>query len=149
MSTDAEVAAALAHAETLCRTRGVRLTAQRREVLELVCREGQPLGAYEVLERLRARAPRTAPITVYRALDFLLRQGFIHKLASLHAYVSCLHPDHAHASQFLICSRCGRVTELLDESVAEHVRRAALDADFRPDETFIEVHGLCTRCTAA
>ncbi|MGF1642802.1 MAG: transcriptional repressor [Thiotrichales bacterium] len=140
------VTQALRHADAVCQARKVRLTPHRRAVFELVFRHGRPIGAYEVLERLRGEAPRTAPIVVYRALDFLLEQGLIHKLESLHAYVSCLHPEHAHAGQFLICSHCGGVTELVDEGIAERVQAAAAAVGFRPLQPVIEISGLCARC---
>ncbi|MGF1547009.1 MAG: transcriptional repressor [Thiotrichales bacterium] len=141
-----DVAQTLRNAESVCHARKVRLTPQRRAVLELICRKGRPIGAYEVLDELRRAAPRTAPIVVYRALDFLLEQGLIHKLESLHAYVGCLHPNHSHAGQFLICSRCGGVTELVDEGIAERIHAAAAAVGFHPLQPVIEVSGVCAQC---
>ncbi|MGB5832345.1 MAG: transcriptional repressor [Thiohalocapsa sp.] len=136
----------LARAEVLCAERGVRLTAQRRRVLELVCRAGRPVGAYEILDQIRDGAT-AAPPTVYRALDFLLRQGLVHKLETLHAYVGCTHPEHAHVSQFLICADCGDVTELENESIAGSVRSVAAETGFEPHRPIVEVIGTCSNCT--
>ncbi|MCY3767736.1 MAG: transcriptional repressor, partial [Gemmatimonadetes bacterium] len=93
----------LERAEALCLERGARLTEQRKTVLQLLCVSDKPLSAYELLERMRGVVRNPAPPTVYRALDFLLGQGLAHRLESLNAYVGCAHPDHPHASQFLIC----------------------------------------------
>lgn len=133
-------------AERLCRERGIRLTAQRRRVLELICRADRPLGAYDLLAALRREQPRAAPPTVYRALDFLLEQGLIHKLETLHAFVGCNHPDHPHASQFLICDRCGEVTELVDAAIADSLGEAAAATGFRPARPVVEVSGTCAAC---
>ena len=136
----------LDQAETICRRRGVRLTAQRRRVLAILSAAGRPLGAYEILEQMRAGSRPLAPPTVYRALDFLLEQGLIHKLESLHAFVGCPHPDHRHASQFLICSDCGRVTELEHEAVADSLRSIASAAGFRASRPIVELIGICAEC---
>ncbi len=136
---------ALARAEALCSERGVRLTAQRRRVLELVCRAGRPVGAYEILDQVRGGG-RAAPPTVYRALDFLLEQGLVHKLETLHAYIGCTHPEHPHSSQFLICADCGGVMELDDESIAGSLRTVAADTGFQPRRPIVEVIGTCASC---
>jgi Fur family zinc uptake transcriptional regulator len=138
--------AVLDRAELLCRTRGVRLTAQRRRVLEILCASPRPLGAYEILDAMREGSRRLAPPTVYRALDFLLEQGLVHKLESLHAFVGCNHPEHPHSSQFLICNRCGAVTEIEDEGIALSLGSAARESGFRPQRRVVEVLGTCAGC---
>jgi len=143
-----DLAKFLSVAELLCKRRGVRLTTQRRQVLELVCSSDRPLGAYDILELIHVDQPRAAPPTVYRALDFLLQQGLVHKLETLHAYIGCSHPDHPHASQFLICTACGDVTELEDASIADSVDEAAKASGFSPDQGVIEVAGQCADCKA-
>jgi Fur family zinc uptake transcriptional regulator len=137
---------ALATAERLCAQRGVRFTAQRRRVLELVCRAERPVGAYEILDQLREGAS-AAPPTVYRALDFLLEQGFVHKLETLHAFVGCTHPEHPHASQFLICSDCGQVDELDSDAIAGDLRSVAQASGFHPTRPVVEVIGTCASCS--
>ncbi len=138
---------ALHRADVLCRERGVRLTAQRRRVLELVCRADRPIGAYELLDQLRNGGP-AAPPTVYRALDWLLAQGFVHKLETLHAYIGCTHPEHPHASQFLICNGCGGVTELENQTIAGSLASVAAETGFRPSRPVVEVIGTCSDCAA-
>lgn len=133
-------------AERLCKQRGARFTAQRRRVLELICRADAPLGAYEILDRLRETLTNPAPPTVYRALDFLLEQGLIHRIESLHAFIGCSHPDHPHASQFLICSDCGDVSEIEDQQIAEGLRQAQEAVGFKPGRPVIELLGTCAQC---
>ncbi|PVV11528.1 MAG: transcriptional repressor [gamma proteobacterium symbiont of Ctena orbiculata] len=138
----------LKHAEELCRERGVRLTEQRKTVLELLCVSDKPLSAYELLERMRGVVKNPVPPTVYRALDFLLEQGLVHKLESLHAYVGCTHPDHPHASQFLICDDCGEVAEVEDSSVAKSLQATGKAVGFRTKRPVVELLGTCAQCVA-
>ena len=138
----------LERAEVLCRERGVRLTEQRKTVLRLLCASDKPISAYELLDQMRGVLKNPAPPTVYRALDFLLEQGLVHKLESLHAYVGCTHPDHSHASQFLICDGCGEVTEVEDASVTESLRAAGQARGFRAKRPIVEVLGTCAQCNA-
>ena len=135
-------------AEELCLERGVRLTEQRKTVLQLLCIADKPLSAYELLERMRGVAKNPAPPTVYRALDFLLEQGLVHKLESLHAYVGCAHPDHPHASQFLICDDCGEVAEIEDPGVYKSLKAAGDAIGFRTKRPVVELRGTCAQCIA-
>ena len=136
----------LDRAEALCRQRGRSLTAQRRRILAIVCGAGRPVGAYEVLHALRAAIPGAAPPTVYRALDFLVQQGLVHRLETLHAFVGCAHPDEPHAGQFLICRACGAVHELEDTAVHRSVQAAADTAGFQAERPVVEISGRCARC---
>ncbi len=139
----------MCQAEHLCRQRGVRFTARRRKVLDIICRAEKPLGAYEILDAMRAAEPAVAPPTVYRALDFLLRQGLVHRLETLHAFVGCSHPEHPHFSQFLICSECGHIAELEDEQITRSLGKAAASTGFQPRRKVVEVIGTCGRCRDA
>jgi len=136
----------LERADAICRGRGARLTRQRRHVLAILATAARPLGAYEILDLMREGSRPLAPPTVYRALDFLLEQGLIHKLESLHAFVGCAHPDHTHAGQFLICSDCGRVTELEHEAVSSSLRSIASATGFRASRPIVELIGVCADC---
>jgi Fur family zinc uptake transcriptional regulator len=136
---------ALERAEQRCRQQGLRLTARRRRVLEILYRSQRPLGAYEILERLGDGAP-LAPPTVYRALDFLLEQGLIHKLETLHAFIGCEHPEQPHLSQFLICAQCGLVTEMADAALQRELQVAAARTGFEPRRPVVEVMGVCAGC---
>ncbi len=136
----------LDQAEALCRERGVRLTPQRRTVLRLICEAERPLSAYEILDRMHQGARRPAPPTVYRALDFLLQQGLIHKIESLHAFVGCKHPQHPHTGQFLVCTDCGRVNEIHGRPLEDGLQQAARQAGFHTRKPVVELLGTCAHC---
>ena len=137
---------ALARAAELCHRRGVRLTEQRRQVLELIWRQHKPIGAYEILEAMRASGTKAAPPTVYRALDFLLTQSLIHRIESRNAFIGCCQPESRHSGQFLVCSGCGKVAELVDAKLTEKVRKRARGLGFDARHQTIEVTGLCPHC---
>jgi Fur family zinc uptake transcriptional regulator len=136
----------------ICAARGSRLTDIRRGVLGLVLRSPGPVGAYALLDQLKTQRPNAAPVTVYRALDFLIENGLIHKVERLNAFVACTgHGDnghHEHAVQFLICRRCGTVAEMDDRGIAAAVSHAAGQTGFRPAHATIEVEGTCGACAA-
>ncbi len=134
------------NAERLCRARGARLTRQRRSVLEIVAASKRPLGAYEILDALRREQPGAAPATVYRALDFLLEQGLVHRLESLHSYIRCVHPGEPHPGQFLICRDCGLVEEIEYPAIQRSIGRAAEHSGFQASDEVIEIRGRCRGC---
>jgi Fur family zinc uptake transcriptional regulator len=138
---------AMARAASLCGGRGARLTEIRRRVLELVWSSHAPIGAYSVLEALRQDGRNAAPPTVYRALDFLLEHGLIHRIESLNAFVGCPRPDSRHVSQFLICTDCRDVAELADPAIGSAVARGASAAGFVVNRLTIEMQGLCPNCS--
>ena len=126
--------------------RGVRLTALRRRVLELVWGSHEPVKAYDVLEQLRDEIRNAAPPTVYRALDFLQEEGFVHKIESLNAYIGCGEPGHGNRGQFLICSSCAAVAELDDADIVKLIAAKASQLGFVIESQVIEVKGLCAEC---
>ena len=140
------VETALDRAASVCDARGARLTELRRQVLELVWRRHEPVGAYELLDELRALHGRAAPPTIYRALDFLMDQGLVHRIESLNAYIGCTRPEQEHAGQFLICTRCGSIGELDDAEIARAVMERAAAMGFTALRQTIEVRGICADC---
>ncbi len=137
---------ALNRAATLCAARGVRLTALRRRVLELVWGGHKPLGAYDILDTLKAERRGAAPPTVYRALDFLMTHGLVHRIESRNSFVGCPDPDTPHGGQFLICRSCGMAAELNDAGVDQAIRDSAAKAGFAVGRPIIEIEGLCPQC---
>ncbi|MFZ1795738.1 MAG: transcriptional repressor, partial [Dokdonella sp.] len=131
----------------VCDERGLRLTAIRLRVLELVAEATIPVKAYDLLDRLKDGPGVAAPPTVYRALDFLLEHGFIHKLESINAFVGCHHPGEAHQVPFLICDHCSSAFEICDEGVAVLLTDQARERGFKPASQTLEVHGICARCS--
>lgn len=136
----------LTKAEKLCDKRGVRLTPARREVFAILANESGAIGAYDLLDKLRAAVPNAKPPTIYRALDFLQEQGFVHKISSSNSYVLCSHFDHRHPVQMLICEQCGNVQEIQSEGVYAALLKQAQDQGFVVSAQTIEAHGLCRDC---
>ncbi|MBW8823047.1 MAG: transcriptional repressor [Xanthomonadales bacterium] len=133
-----------------CTQRGLRLTPIRERVLALIADAGQPIKAYDLLDKVRdGDGPgAAAPPTIYRALDFLLANGFIHKLESVNAFVACHHPNSAqHSVPFLICSRCHSAVELEDRAIVDLLDSKARELGFSPQAQTLEVHGLCAACS--
>jgi Fur family zinc uptake transcriptional regulator len=138
---------AMAHAEALCAARAERLTPTRRQVLAALAASHRPLGAYEIIDRLAERGPRPAPITVYRALDFLLGQGLVHRIESRNAYIACISRHQAGAMMvFLLCDLCGAVGEAPSAAVAKSLIAAAKSAGFTPKTPVVEIPGVCAHC---
>ncbi len=147
------ISGALLKAEEICAERGARLTRIRRSVLEFVWESHSPVGAYDILERMNAPGPlpgggpRSAPITVYRALEFLMAQGLVHRLASLNAYTGCGVPDTPHGAHFLICEDCGAAAELSDPGIDRAITQGAARAGFSVKAPVVEVQGRCPACS--
>lgn len=136
----------LAAAERICRDRQARLTPQRRRVLEVLLADHVAVGAYEIADRLAENGRRPAPTIIYRALDFLIEVGLVHRLASLNAFIACGHPGSAHGAQFLICNGCGLVAEISDPRLAGAVAEAARRVDFAVLRPIVEITGRCPAC---
>ncbi len=137
---------ALRRAESICATRGERLTPLRRRVLNLVWDSHAPVKAYDLLDMLSSPGKRVAPPTVYRALDFLRDTGLVHRLESLNAYIGCARPDKRHSAQFLICTQCGAVAEMDDEDLSTKIDANARRLGFTVSDEKIEVAGRCRDC---
>jgi Fur family zinc uptake transcriptional regulator len=138
---------AMALAEARCVERGQRLTPIRHDVLAALLVSHRPLGAYEIMDRVAPEGARPAPITVYRALEFLRENGLVHRIESRNAFVACV---HAHAAGelvvFFLCERCGTVGEAPSAEVAAKLRSAARAAGFQPKSPVIEISGICAHC---
>src|ERR1700683_4455759 len=141
---------ALRHAERGCGGGGPRLDPIPRQVAEALLASHRPLGAYEVIEELAKSMPRPAPITVYRALDFLMENGLVHRIESRNAYLACAH-DHDAAAMvaFLICDDCGSVGEIPAAPVAQSLNAAARASGFAPKLSVVEITGTCAHCQSA
>ena len=142
------VAHAVAAAERVCERQGARLTELRRRVLELVWTRHRPITAYELLDLLKADYRSAAPPTVYRALEFLLEQGLIHRIEALNAFIGCSDPERQHRGGcFLVCNRCRSVEEIRDNApLREAMSAAAASRGFAASSSMIEMLGLCRDC---
>jgi len=137
-------------AAAACQRHGVRFTDLRRHVLGLVLTADGPVTAYGLLDQLRGTRWNAAPPTVYRALDFLMQQGLIHRVERLNAFIGCDEgASHTHAAQFLICNTCGAVDELDNSAVANAVGLAAAAEGFTPAHATIEIEGTCATCAGS
>jgi Fur family zinc uptake transcriptional regulator len=138
---------ALDHAERVCERRAQKFTPIRRRVLQALLSSHRPLGAYEVIDELAKSMPRPAPITVYRALDFLMENGLVHRIESRNAYLACAH-DHDAAAMvaFLICEHCGSVGEIPAMPAAQNINTAARATGFAPKLSVVEITGTCMHC---
>ncbi len=137
----------VAAAEAHCSGKGVRLSAMRRAVLEQLAESHEPLGAYEILDRLSAVGGRPAPISVYRALSFLTGEGLSHRIESLNAYVACAE-THTETQPlvFLICETCRQVGEAKAVDLGIKVDTVARAAGFEPRRAALAIFGVCEHC---
>ena len=135
----------MAAAEKLCAAKGLRFTPLRRRVLELVW-SGSPVGAYALLDQLRDEDLGSAPPTIYRALDFLIENGLIHRIERMNAFIGCSHPGETHRGFFLICGQCGNAEELESASVADTIAASASRRGFAARDMTLEVTGTCADC---
>ncbi len=132
----------LEDADRLCAKTGARLTPLRRRVLELVARANAPVKAYDLLSQIDRTNTSAKPPTVYRALDFLIDAGLVHRVEALNAFVACPQAGHGHAAMLYVCENCANVTE---------VQGARPGQDHKPDgftvkRSVIEHYGLCANC---
>jgi len=138
---------AIAHAVSLCADRSQRLTPMRRKVLEVLASSHKPLGAYEIIGAAAAGGPRPAPITIYRALDFLMENGLVHRIESRNAFLACAHKhDSGAVVAFLICEVCGDVGEIPGNDIGASLFNAAGEAGFKPKMSVVEITGTCAHC---
>jgi len=140
------VSEALVTAENLCVDRGVQLTPIRHKVLELIWESHKAVKAYELLDRLKPLQQAAKPATIYRALDFLMEQGLIHRVESLNAFVGCRCSGHQHEQLLLICKLCQEVEERNAKEVMSALSEETRQAGFIVYSKAIEVHGICTKC---
>jgi Fur family zinc uptake transcriptional regulator len=141
--------------ERRCEALGLRLTAQRRQVLDVLLASHVPVTAYEIMDRIGARARRPSPISVYRALDFLTAHRFAHRIESRNAFLACAH-EHGEPAVggrepmlvFLLCEACGAAAEAEPPDLAALIDDLAGGAGFSVGSSVLEVRGVCARCRA-
>jgi Fur family zinc uptake transcriptional regulator len=145
------IAEAIAAAESMCDRQ--KLTPVRRRVLEILLKEHKALGAYDILDWLSREGMGSQPPVAYRALDFLQKHGFVHRIEHLNAFIACAHPGAPHAPAFMICRACNAVAETVVETGAAPaggvLGAAARAAGFRIERTVLEAEGLCAACREA
>lgn len=142
----AAVSRQLDTAETLCLQRGKRLTPIRRKVLEILLRHRRSLKAYELLDEIRQEQAGAAPPTVYRALDFLVEEGLIHRLDAVNAWAACLDAAGQPHDLLVVCTRCGAVAELSDPELSRQLAHKVAGVGFVLAGHETELQALCAHC---
>ena len=140
------VETALAAAEAHCAAKGLRFTPVRRAALEILLGEHRAMGAYELLDRLHKAGFGSQPPVAYRALDFLVANGFVHKIERLNAFIACAHPGETHSPAFLICRLCEAVAEAQSAPARGSLGEAARATGFQIERTVVEALGVCPSC---
>ncbi|AUQ52135.1 zinc uptake regulation protein zur-like protein (plasmid) [Phaeobacter inhibens] len=136
----------IAVADAHCRANGLQFTPVRRRVLEILLQAHRAMGAYDLLDILRGEGLGSQPPIAYRALDFLVKNGFAHKIERLNAFVACSHPGDDHAPVFMICRTCNAVAEAPSQTSNGRLGAAAREAGFLIERTVMEAEGLCPKC---
>lgn len=139
------IADAIAAVEAQCADKGLQFTPVRRRVLEILLERHRAMGAYDILPILAEEGLGKQPPVIYRALDFLTTNGFVHKIERLNAYIACSHPGENHAPAFMICRECDLVVETQSRPAAAF-KATAKDIGFEIEATVIEAEGLCPNC---
>ena len=139
---------ALNKGEKICLENGLKFTPIRRKVLELVWESHKPAKAYDILKKLAKDKSALMPPTVYRALDFLLQNGLVHKINTLNAFVGCSHPGRHKQCYFLICTHCDEVTECCTAKLGKAIGTSAKDNFFTMESASLEIQGTCKSCSA-
>ncbi|MEZ5691672.1 MAG: Fur family transcriptional regulator [Rickettsiales bacterium] len=137
---------AIQKAKQLCDEGGLRFTELRQKTLEIIWTSHRPAKAYDILDRLKTNDSSAKPPTVYRALDFLIENGLIHKLNSLNAYIGCSHPLESHECYFLICDKCQDVMECCDNRLTGVITDTTNKKQFSPKQITLEISGKCKEC---
>ena len=137
---------ALDSARRSCIERDLKLTPVREKVLNILLESHAAIGAYDILERLALEGFRSQPPVAYRALDFLVEHGFVHKIERLNAFIACTHSGEGHSPAFMICKRCNQVAEAMSVPISTTLGKAAKAIGFSIDKTVLEAEGMCPRC---
>lgn len=141
--------AAISRAKELCQQNSVRLTPIRESVLRILWQQHRPLGAYQIQDQLSRIAEKpVAPPTVYRAIEFLLEQGLIHRISSLNAYIGCPFTGSNHSNLFMICNNCGNTAEVAQNNINSLLQDTSKRVGFTLQSQSLELFGLCPQCSS-
>ncbi len=151
MTTINKIERILTKVEHDCLQSGLRLTKKRRNVLQILLQEEEPLSAYDIVERYKKTiAEPLSAMSAYRMLDFLLAAGLVHKLETTNQYLACSHIicEHQHQiPQFLICDQCHKVEEVgLCKQLLDELKASIENTGFSLLSQQLELHGLCANC---
>jgi len=132
--------------ENICNAKKLNFTSSRRKVLEILINAGNALTAYEILEILKGSLPKTKPAIIYRALDFLCENDFVHRIEINNSYMACENCEHAHIAKFLICESCKKTIMLESDSFTNDLEEEARSMGFQIQAKIFEAKGICKEC---
>ena len=142
-----ELKASIHRDEEICKSNKLGLTEIRRQVFEIIVKNNKPIKAYEILDKIsNINNKPSHPPTVYRAIDFLIENGFVHKLNSINSFVGCFHPKAHKECYFLICKKCNIYQECCDDSLKDRISKTAIHNNFVISNTTLEIEGHCLDC---
>jgi Fur family ferric uptake transcriptional regulator len=128
--------------------RGIRMTRQRRVILQVMDKAEQHLDVDQILARAQEMDPEVHLVTVYRTIDLLKKHGLIDELDLLHLrgdrhYYETHGPrDHIHVA----CLKCGKVREFESRLYEQLKEQIARDFDMKVTVSRTEVGGYCAEC---
>ena len=134
------------YVENICNVKKLNFTSSRRNVLEILINADNALTAYEILEILKKSLPKTKPAIIYRALDFLCENDFVHRIEVSNSYMACENCEHAHVAKFLICESCKKTIELESDGFSNHLEKEAKSMGFQIQAEIFEAKGICKEC---
>lgn len=140
------IATGISALQDYCNEKGLQYTILRRRVYEILIAEHKAVGAYDILDKLRAQGMSDQPPVAYRNLDFLVRNGFAHKIEKLSAFIACAHIGKTHNPAFLICRECKSISETIADSSLKPLRMRAKDVNFSIESSVVEAIGICPSC---
>ena len=138
---------AMEMADQICEEKQLKFTKLRRDVLRMIWERHAPQKAYDLLDKLQATNRSAKPATVYRTLDFLKENGFIHKVKSLNAFVGCSHPLKHAECYFLICDNCKEINECCDGDITSAIKTMTKKNQFFVKNSTVEIAGRCNECS--
>lgn len=143
-----ELNASIRRVYEICRSNNLGFTDIRKQVFEIIIKNNKPIKAYQILDEIRNITNKSShPPTVYRAIDFLIENGFVHKLNSINSFVGCFHPKTHEECYFLICKKCNLYQECCDDSLKDRISKTAVHNNFIISNTTLEIEGHCLDCS--
>jgi len=143
-----ELNATISRVDEICRSNNLGFTDIRKQVFEIIIKNNKPIKAYQILDEIRNITNKPShPPTVYRAIDFLIENGFVHKLNSINSFVGCFHPKTHEECYFLICKECNLYQECCDDSLKDRISKTAVHNNFIISNTTLEIEGHCLDCS--
>ena len=141
------IAKSVSEVHQICKRNNLSFTEIRKKVFEIILKYKKPIKAYEILDSLKNIDNKPShPPTVYRAIDFLINNGFVHKLSSINSYVGCFHPNIHNQCYFLICNICNIYMECCSDELKANIIKTADNNNFIISSTTLEIEGKCSDC---